>query len=306
MAVERGDNVLNVDRRRKSNPVPALAPLGARDGYARLEADATDRALMRALVREFAPDAIVHLAAPEGDEPDALVGGEIGGAFSMIEAARAWFETAPKHVRERFRFIHVERAESDIPEPLSRAQAARCAASTLIDRWSQATGLPVVTCVAGETFGPWQARSSLLSRMLASLMHAQPFTLPDAGGSVRDWLPVRDLAAGILAAADTVGATGRIDFSVGAERRDIDVAESICGLLDERMPRASGAAWLDMVTSQGESRAALSGPMLDSGEAERLIGWTPLGFHAGLDRLVSWTIASYHAARTQAVPLAAE
>ncbi len=306
MAVERGDHVLNVDRRRKSSPVPALGPLGVRDGYARLEADIADRSLMRALVREFAPDAVIHLAASESEESEALVEGEIGGAFSIIEAARAWFETAPGHVRERFRLVHAVQAESDIPEPLSRTQAARSAASGLIERWSQATGLPVVTCVAGEAFGPWQSRSSLLSRLLASLMHAQPFTLPDGGESVRDWLPVRDLASGILAAAEAASATGRIDFSVGAERRDIDIAESICGLLDERSPLASGSPWLDLVKHEGSATASLSGPMLDAGEAERLLGWKPHGFHAGLDRLVSWTVASYEASRARALPLAAE
>lgn len=306
MAVERGDNVLNVDRRRKSNPVPALAPITSREGYARLEADVTDRSLMRALMREFAPDAVIHLAAPDCDEPDALVDGEIGGAYSVMEAARAWFDMAPALVRGRFRLVHLERAESDILEPLSRAQAARGAASNLIERWSQANGLPVVTCSAGEAFGPWQSRTSQLSRLLASLMHAQPFALPDGGESVRDWLPVRDLAAGILAAADKPGATGRIDFSVGAERRDIDIAESICGLLDERMPRASGAPWFELVKTEGKATTALSGPMLDSGEAERLLGWAPHGFHAGLDRLVSWTVASYEASRARALPIAAE
>jgi len=306
LAVERGDNVLNVDRRRKSNPVPALGPIGAREGYARLEADVSDRSLMRALVREFAPEAVIHLAAPEGDDPVALMDGEIGGAFAIMEAARGYFEAAPTAVRERFRLVHVEHAESDLPERIDRAQAIKGAASTLFERWSRATGLPVVTCVAGDAFGPWQARTSLLSQLLASLMHDQPFALPDGGETVRDWIPVRDLAAGILDAAAKPGASGRIDFSVGAERRDIDIAESICALLDERLRRASGAPWTTLVTVAGDPKAALSGPMLDTAEAERLLGWAPQGFHAGVDRLLSWTVASYEASRPRTLAVAAE
>lgn len=305
-AVERGDSVLNIDRRRKSNPVPALAPIATREGYARLEADVTDRGLMRALIREFAPEAVIHLAAPESDDPAALVDGEIGGAFSVLEAARGWFESAPAPARECFRVVHLEQAESDLPERLLPAQAVKGAASGLIERWSRATGLPTVTCVAGAAFGPWQPRTSFLSRLLASLMHDQPFALPDAGETVRDWLPVRDLAEAVLAAAAAPGVTGRIDVSVGVERRDIDIAESICGLLDERLPRGSGASWSALIQTEGDPRTALSSPMLDSGEAERLLGWRPHGFHVGLDRLVSWTIASYEASRARTMAVAAE
>lgn len=306
LAVERGDNVLNVDRRRKSNPVPALGPVSSREGYARLEADVCDRSLMRALVREFAPDAVIHLAAPESDDPAALIDGEIGGAFSMLEAARGYFEMAPAPARERFRMIHVEHAESDMPERIDRAQAAKGTASTLLERWSRATGVPMVTCVAGDAFGPWQSRGALLPQLLASLMHGQPFALSDGGAAVRDWIPVRDLAAGILNAAEKPGVTGRIDFSVGAERRDIDIAESICSLLDARLPRAAGSPRSSLVVTKGDAKDAPSGPMLDSAEAERLLGWDPQGFHAGIDRLLSWTVASYEASRARAVAIAAE
>jgi len=304
LAVERGDNVLNIDRRRKSNPTPALGPIGSREGYARLEADVTDRALMRAVVREFAPDAVIHLAAPESDDPTAIVDGEIGGAFSILEAARSWFESAPAAVRGRFRMVHLERAESDMPDHIDRSQAVKGAASSLIERWARATAMPAVTCVASAAFGPWQPRTSLLSRMLASLMHDQAFAVPDGGETVRDWLPVRDLAEAILAATIAPDAEGRIDISVGAERRDIDIAESICGLLDERLPRASGAPWFSLVKTEGSPRTALSSPMLDSSEAERLLGWRPQGFHVGLDRLLSWTIASYEASRARASAMA--
>ena len=69
LAVERGDHVLNLDRRKKSVAIPSLGAAVQREGYARLEADITDRAMIKAILREFSPDAVIHLAACGDDDP---------------------------------------------------------------------------------------------------------------------------------------------------------------------------------------------------------------------------------------------
>ena len=299
LAVERGDHVLNLDRRKKNIPVPQLGPVAQREGYARLEADVTDRAMIRAIMREFAPDAVIHLAASSDDDPGALVDGEIGGAFAVIEAARQYCEKLSGEARDRFRLVHAERGEGDMPEAQTRTQAARATAATLLDRWARANDVPLVTCVAGEAFGPWQARSSFMAQLVASLLHGQPFQMAHGGETVRDWLPVRDFASGLLRAAEAAPAQSRFDLSVGAERRDIDIAESVCSLLDERAPMAGGQLWSSLLAAaEGDGAGASTGPMLDAIEAERDLGWRPQGFHAGLDRLLTWALASH--AATQA------
>lgn len=304
-AVERGDHVLNVDRRRRSSPTPTLTPIATREGYARLEADVSDRALLRAVVREFGPDAIIHLAAAPDGNTDTVIDSEIGAAHAVLEAARTYVESLKGERRDRFRLVHLEQAECDTPGSLTHAQAARATGATLMDRWSRATGLSLVTCVAGEAFGPWQAQTSFLARMIATLLHEQVFVLPDGGETVRDWLPIRDLAAGLLQAAQAAAPQSRIDLSVGAERRDVDMAESVCAQLDERLPRARGA-WMDLIKTEGDPALASLGPMLDAAEAERDLGWRPQGFHTGFDRLLTWALASYAAAQARSLSVAAE
>lgn len=306
LAVERGDNVLNLDRRKKSVAVPALGNTAQRDGYARLEADVTDRAMIRAIMREFAPEAVIHLAASNDDDPNAMVDGEIGGAFAVLEAARQYYERLEGEKRARFRIVHLERAEGDVPVKPTRAQAAQSAAAALLDRWARANDLPLVTCVAGEAFGPWQAQSSFMARLVSSLVYQQPFHLEMAGETVRDWLPIRDLASGLLRAAEVALPQTRFDLSVGAERRDIDIAESVCSLLDERAPMADGALWSSLLVAEGDGAGAPAGPMLDTQEAERDLGWEPQGFHAGLDRLLTWALASHAASQARRTAQAAE
>jgi dTDP-glucose 4,6-dehydratase len=299
LAAERGDHVLNLDRRKKSVAVPALGNTAQREGYARLEADVTDRAMIRAIMREFAPEVVIHLAATSDDDPEAMVDAEIGGAFGVLEASRQYYERLDDEKRDRFRIVHAERAESDVPEKLTRPQAARGAAAALLDRWARANDLPLVTCVAGEAFGPWQPQSSFMARLMSSLVNQRPFHLEMGGETVRDWLPIRDMASGLLRAAEVAPAQSRFDLSVGAERRDIDIAESVCALLDERTPMADGELWSSLLIVEGDGLVASGGPMMDSHEAERELGWRPGGFHTGLDRLLTWALASHAASQAR-------
>lgn len=305
LVVEAGGQVLNLDRRRRANPTPALDPVARREGYARLEIDVSDRAMLRAVMREFGPDAVINLATATDAPPDALVDTEIGLAYSVLEASRAYLAALSDDRRDAFRLVHLQRAEPDFSTTLTEAQAARSTAAALMDRWSRATGLPLVACAAGEAFGPWQAQSSFMAALLSHLLYERPFAVPNGGENVRDWIPVRDLATGLLAAAQHAAPQSWIDLSVGAERRDIDVAESVCALLDERAPRAAGP-WLDLVSCEGDAASALSAPMLESSEAERDLGWRPHGFHTGLDRLLTWALASRAAVQARAHPIAAE
>src|SRR5690348_152176 len=80
-AIERGDHVLNLDRRRKATPCPQLGNTTTAKGYARIEADVSDRALMRSYFREFKPDAVIHLVAAGDENDDARIyDAEVGAA----------------------------------------------------------------------------------------------------------------------------------------------------------------------------------------------------------------------------------
>ncbi len=120
---------------------------------------------------------------------------------------------------------------------------------------------------------------------------------------MRDWLPVADFASGILSAAETGAAFSSYDFTAGAERRDLDIAESVASILDGRRPRGAGP-WSELIDISGEPEDALPAPMLDASPAEIELGWRPAGFHAGLDRALNWLLQSTAQAATPA--LAAE
>jgi dTDP-glucose 4,6-dehydratase len=294
LAADRGDHILNIDRRRKSNPIPALASVAAKPGYARLEADISDRTLMRAVFREFKPDAVIHLAsAGEDQDENRLFDSEITGAFAVLEASRAHYLSLDEPARDRFRIVHAQRPDDDGAAEPTPIEAARAAAAALFDNWSQAYRLPLVTCIADQVFGPWQSDACLISRMIASLLNGQPFKLDMGGETVRDWLPVSDFASGLIRAAEAGAPLSRFEFSAGAERRDLDLAEAVCALLDARSPMPSSVSWSSLVGAEGNRSNAFRGPMLDPADAEDQLGWRSRGFHGGLDRALNWALTRY-------------
>ena len=306
LAADRGDPILNIDRRRKSNPIPALASVANAPGYARLEADISDRTLMRAVFREFKPDAVIHLASAGEDlDENRLFDSEITGAFSVLEASRAHYLSLDEAARERFRIVHAQRADGDGAVEPTPVEAARTAAAALFDNWSQAYRLPLITCVADQVFGPWQSDACLLSRMIASLLNGQPYKFDMGGKTVRDWLPVADFASGLIRAAEAGAPLSRFEFSAGAERSDIDLAEAVCALLDARSPMPSSVSWSALIGAEGDGSKASGGPMLDPGDAEKQLGWRSRGFHSGLDRALNWALSRY-AAKRPAHAIAAE
>lgn len=293
-AIERGDHVLNLDRRRKATPCPQLGNLTGAKDYARMEADVSDRMLMRSIFREFKPDAVIHLAAA-GDEKDdvRIYESEVGATFAVMEASRAHLATLQGPARKAFRLIHAVSADND-PEPAKATSqtAARATSMQLLESWTQAHELPLVTCVAGDVFGPWQADTALMPTLVCGLLRASKAKLTHGGATVRDWLPVRDFADGILCAAKAAPFS-RIDFSAGAERRDIELADALCALLDIRSALPNDASWSSLVEVTGSPKGASTGPMLDDSEAELALGWKPRGFHAGLDRMLNWAMTRY-------------
>ncbi len=287
---DTGAHVLNVDRRRRTPNEPQLAAVQGREGYARLEADASDRTLMRAIFREFQPDRVIHLTSSREETGEALFDAEIGALFAVLEASRAHIDRLEGEARDAFRIVCAQQAErDDMFGDAGVRDAVRSSAATLAEGWARGHSLPLVTCFADQVFGPWQSADALPVRLCRNLLDETPFGLPAAGETVRDWLPVRDFAHGLVRAAIAGEPLGKYDFSVGAERRDLDVAETLADLLDSHRPRVSGG-YADLVLRAGADRDAWSGPQLDATAAEQALGWEPHGFHAGLERFSAWLL----------------
>ena len=311
---ETNDLVFSLDKLGYASDVSGieetLIGLGAKgEGrYRLMQVDLVDAEAVAAAVKEADPDLVLHLAAESHvdrsiDGPDVFLSSNVLGTFSLLQAARAHWESLPESRQESFRFHHISTDEvfgslggtgrftEDTPyDPRSPYSATKAASDHLVMAWHHTYGLPVVLTNCSNNFGPWQFPEKLIPVVILKAVAGEPIPLYGDGANVRDWLFVEDHVDALLLAA-TQGRVGE-SYCVGGhgERTNKQVVEAICVVLDQLRPRGAPHAQLitPVVDRPGHDRRYAIDPFKISNE----LGWQPRHhFQSGLENTVRWYLA---------------
>ncbi|MBC2595628.1 dTDP-glucose 4,6-dehydratase [Ruficoccus amylovorans] len=304
---ETGHGVVNVDKLTyAANPSPVPAATDA----ARYRLVVADIADSRTLADVFAgekPGAVIHLAAESHVDrsitgPEAFIQSNIVGTFRLLEQARTYFEGLSGPARESFRFLHVSTdevygslgpegaafTESSPYEPHSPYSASKAAADHLARAWHTTYGLPVIVTNCSNNYGPWQFPEKLIPVTIIKALRGEPIPVYGRGENVRDWLHAADHAEALYAALEC-GRVGRT-YNIGAdnERRNIDLVQSLCALLDELAPSPQGSHGR-LISFVGDRPGHDRRYAIDASRAREELGWRPrTDFLRGLRETVLW------------------
>jgi dTDP-glucose 4,6-dehydratase len=270
-----------------------------------VKGDITDASLVDRLLREKKIDTIVHFAAESHVDrsitgPAAFITTNVVGTFTLLEAARAlWLGNGP---RSDVRFHHVSTdevfgslSESDPPfsettpySPNSPYSASKAGSDHLVRAYHHTYGMPVTITNCSNNYGPYQHAEKFIPTVIRSALAEKPIPIYGAGLNIRDWLYVGDHCSAI----DLVvrrGVNGRTYLIGGrSERRNIDIAREICGILDQRAPRSSGK-YSELLTSVTDRLGHDFRYAIDSSVIEDELGWAPVEtFDSGITRTVDW------------------
>jgi dTDP-glucose 4,6-dehydratase len=113
---ETGEPIVNLDKLTYAGSLADLASIADDARHVFVPGDIADRALVRKLLAEHRPRAIVHFAAESHVDrsihgPAAFLQTNVVGTFSLLEEARAYWEKLPGSERDSFRFLHVSTDE---------------------------------------------------------------------------------------------------------------------------------------------------------------------------------------------------
>lgn len=251
-------------------------------------AELTDASRLFALVASGV-DGIIHCGGISGpmlgrDNPAGLVGVNVGGTVTLLEAARVL------GVR-RFVFCSSIVAYGETPvgqEPVDEGApltsldvygASKAAADLLVRAYARQHGLDARVGRIGWVYGPRRRTPSVVGRMLRSALDGVAVTLDHDGSFPIQVVHVDDVVSGLLALYDANGVAGRA-FNVTAGM-SIPVAD-VAALVVAAVPGADIRFTYGRVMD--EARQATF-----SVDALKALGWHPaVGLGEGIACYAGW------------------
>jgi len=300
-----GLDVLNIDKLTYAGVTQSLKPIADSPHYKFRQIDICDYAAVRAAFTDFQPDGVMHLAA-ESHVDRSITGAadfietNIVGTFRMLEAAREyWAQNLDRS--DAFRFLHVSTdevygslgadglfSETTPYDPSSPYSASKASADHLANAWYETYGLPVVISNCSNNYGPFHFPEKLIPVIILNALDGRDLPIYGDGSNIRDWLYVDDHAKALF----TILTKGRLGekYNVGGrnERTNLQVVETICALLDERRPKASGT-YNDQITYVTDRPGHDARYAIDATKLEDELGWTAEeDFDSGIAKTVDW------------------
>ena len=299
-------SVVNVDKLTYAGNLESLESVAASPRYAFEQVDICNRAELERVFAAHKPDALMHLAAESHvdrsiDGAAAFIETNIVGTYTLLEAARAYWQQMPSEKRDAFRFHHISTdevygdlhgsddlfTETTPYAPSSPYSASKASSDHLVRAWLRTYGLPTLITNCSNNYGPYHFPEKLIPVVILNALAERPIPVYGAGENVRDWLFVEDHATALLAVV-TRGEIGE-SYNIGgnAEARNIDIVRKICALMDENAPTT--ARHDRLITFVKDRPGHDFRYAIDASKIRADLGWTPsVTLDEGLRRTVTW------------------
>jgi dTDP-glucose 4,6-dehydratase len=306
--IEHTDHeVLVFDKLTYAGVLSSLAPVADSDRYRFVQADICDADAVAQALAEFQPQVVAHLAAESHvdrsiDGPGAFVQTNLVGTFVMLNQALGYWRGLSDADKAAFRFHHISTdevfgslgdegffTETTPYDPRSPYSASKAGSDHLVRAWGHTYGLPVLVTNCSNNYGPYHFPEKLIPLIIIRALNGEPLPVYGDGSNVRDWLFVDDHARALQAVFER-GAPGET-YNVGgnAERKNIEVVQAICAILDEVQPRSDGRAYAEQITYVTDRPGHDHRYAIDASRIRDELGWTPsVTFEEGIGRTVRW------------------
>ena len=304
-------SLVNIDSLTYAGNLESLDGVENGPRYAFHRADIGDATRIRAILDRHRPDAVLHLAAESHvdrsiDGPDDFIRTNIVGTFTLLQESLRYWRSLPAAAQEAFRFVHVSTdevfgslgadgafTERTAYSPNSPYSASKAGSDHLVRAWHHTYGLPTIITNCSNNYGPYQFPEKLIPLMIQHALRGKRLPVYGRGENVRDWLFVDDHCRALLAALER-GVPGET-YNVGgsSERRNLEVVERICDLVDELGPQIDAGPRRRLIDFVADRPGHDLRYAIDASKIGSQLGWAPREtFESGLRKTVEWYLAN--------------
>ena len=320
--------IINVDKLTYAGNLANLKDVEDKPNYMFVKADICDFEKMLELVREYAVDGIIHLAAESHvdrsiKDPFTFARTNVMGTLSLLQAAKLCWEALPEKYEGK-RFYHISTDEvygalqMNRPEgieppfktvasseghtaygddffyettkynPHSPYSASKASSDHFVRAYHDTYGMPTIVTNCSNNYGPYQFPEKLIPLFINNIRHKKPLPVYGKGENVRDWLLVEDHARAI----DVIFHEGKIaeTYNIGGfnEWKNIDLIKVMIKTVDRILGNPEGES-LNLITYVTDRLGHDARYAIDSTKLQKELGWEPsLQFEEGIEKTVRW------------------
>lgn len=299
-------NVINIDALTYAGSLRNLEGLPHASRYTFIQGDICDRSLIEQLLREYEIDTIVHFAAESHVDnsisgPEVFVRTNVQGTFTLLDAARFYWQHEKGWGESQCRFHHISTdevygtlkegdpafSEATPYAPNSPYSASKASSDHLVRAWFHTYHLPVTTTNCSNNYGPYQHSEKFIPTVIRACRKGMSIPVYGDGSNIRDWLYVGDHCTGI----DAVIRGGRLGetYNIGGinEWRNIDICRLICQLMDEYEP--TNAPHEQLISFVKDRPGHDWRYAINANKISNEFGWQPEEtFESGIRKTVQW------------------
>ncbi len=318
------DSVINIDKLTYAGNLDSLSTVSKNVRYSFEKVDICNRTELDRVFKEYQPDSVMHLAAESHvdrsiDGPTAFIETNIVGTYTLLEAARNYWQYLGGDKKKKFRFHHISTdevygdlegpddlfTESTPYAPSSPYSASKASSDHLVRAWHRTYGLPVLVTNCSNNYGPYHFPEKLIPLMILNALDGKPLPVYGKGNQIRDWLYVEDHARALylVLCEGEVGET----YNIGGhnEKQNIEVVHTLCDLLDELCPLSltsqnnianvmkskgmAGISYKELITHVTDRPGHDLRYAIDANKIQRKLNWVPQeSFETGIRKTVQW------------------
>ena len=304
------DEVLVIDKLTYAGNLESLDEVSKSNRFYFKQIDICDRNSLRRAITDFQPDIIMHLAAESHvdrsiDNPSTFIETNVIGTFSLLEESLIYWKNIDSSRKANFRFHHISTDEvyGDLHgttdlftektpySPSSPYSASKASSDHLVRAWHRTFGLPTVITNCSNNYGPYHFPEKLIPLMILNALEGRSLPVYGNGQQIRDWLYVEDHAKALylVATQAKIGET----YNIGGhnERKNIDVVNIICDLLEELVPNKpiNVKSYKELIINVTDRPGHDQRYAIDASKIHRDLGWKPQEtFESGMRKTVEW------------------
>ena len=320
--------IINVDKLTYAGNLANLKDIEAMPNYVFVKADICDFDAMLSLMKEYAVDGVIHLAAESHvdrsiKDPFTFARTNVMGTLSLLQAAKlVWEASDDKYEGKRFYHISTDEVYGALkmnhPEgieppfktvasseghkaygddffyettkynPHSPYSASKASSDHFVRAYHDTYGMPTIVTNCSNNYGPYQFPEKLIPLFINNIRHGKPLPVYGKGENVRDWLFVEDHARAI----DVIFHEGKIaeTYNIGGfnEWKNIDLIKVMIKTVDRLLGNPEGHS-LGLITYVTDRLGHDARYAIDSTKLQKELGWEPsLQFEEGIEKTVKW------------------